>query len=90
MVPYAGSLTASGVGFIGIDNVMDFWARNNNCDLEPTIFLSLIYLVTVKVEVIKFFLIALTVYLWNFISLMAWDTNGQENMNAMGDPMSLI
>ena len=38
MVPYAGSLTASGVGFVGIDNVMDFWARNNSCDLEPTIF----------------------------------------------------
>ena len=32
------SLSASEVGFIGIDNVMDFWARNNNCDLEPTIF----------------------------------------------------
>ena len=24
VVPYAGSLTASGVGFVGIDNVMDF------------------------------------------------------------------
>ena len=38
VVPYAGSLTASGVGFVGIDDVMDFWARNNSCDLEPTIF----------------------------------------------------
>ena len=38
VVPYAGTITSQGVGYRGIEDVMDFWARNNSCDLEPTIF----------------------------------------------------
>ena len=37
IVPYDGTVTASGVGFKGIEDVMEFWSNNNVCNLEPSI-----------------------------------------------------
>jgi polyhydroxybutyrate depolymerase len=37
VVPYDGTVSASGVGFKGIEDVMEFWSTNNVCNLEPSI-----------------------------------------------------
>jgi polyhydroxybutyrate depolymerase len=37
VVPYDGTVSASGVGFKGIEDVMEFWSSNNICNIEPSI-----------------------------------------------------